>query len=239
MAAAPDRLLLRLEWTVLRRLEGRLQGAHRTAHRGSGIDFAGLREYLEGDDARHIDWNVTARLGDPQVRVFAEDRELTLWLVFDTSASMGPGAPGRGKAQVAAELGLALARLFGDVEAAVTHAAADRVVVAAPASPRFASGTQAAVLLAGAGGADNVSSIFRGTMLQTAAPDSVRGRLQGVFIVVVTGGPRVGDLYAGVLAATGLLFLPPLAGGVVIIALVALLVRRRGFLAYDARSPAP
>ena len=97
----------------------------------------------------------------------------------------------------------------------------------------------AAVLLAGAGAADNVSAIFRSTMLQTAAPDSMRGRLQGVFIVVVTGGPRVGDLYAGVLAATGLLFLPPLAGGVVIIGLVALLVRRRGFLAYDARHPTP
>jgi MFS family permease len=97
----------------------------------------------------------------------------------------------------------------------------------------------AALLLAGAGAADNVSAIFRSTMLQTAAPDSMRGRLQGVYIVVVTGGPRVGDLYAGVLAGTGLLFLPPLAGGAVIIALVALLVRRRGFLAYDARHPSP
>ena len=97
----------------------------------------------------------------------------------------------------------------------------------------------AAVLLAGAGAADNVSAIFRSTILQTAAPDSMRGRLQGVFIVVVTGGPRVGDLYAGVLAATGLLFLPPLAGGVLIIALVALLVRRRGFVAYDATHPTP
>lgn len=97
----------------------------------------------------------------------------------------------------------------------------------------------AAVLLAGAGAADNVSAIFRSTILQTAAPDSMRGRLQGVFIVVVTGGPRVGDLYAGVLAATGLLYLPPLAGGVLIIVLVALLVRRRGFLGYDARHPTP
>jgi MFS family permease len=97
----------------------------------------------------------------------------------------------------------------------------------------------AAVLLAGAGAADNVSSIFRNTVLQTAAPDSMRGRLQGVFIVVVTGGPRVGDLYMGILATTGLLFLPPLVGGVLIIALVALLVRRRGFLRYDAAHPTP
>jgi MFS family permease len=126
--------------------------------------------------------------------------------------------------------------LFGAVLAAASIGEATKLLPT-PTGPVFV--VLAAVLLAGAGAADNVSSIFRGTILQTAAPDSMRGRLQGVFIVVVTGGPRVGDLYAGLLAATGLLFLPPLAGGVVIIVLVALLVRRRGFLDYDARHPAP
>src|SRR5579863_9954421 len=110
--AAPERLLLRLEWKVLRRLEGRLAGGFRTAHRGTGTDLAGLRDYLEGDDARHIDWNVTARLNEPQLRVFTEDRELTVWLVLDRSASMTVGAPGRGKDEVAAELAVVLARLF-------------------------------------------------------------------------------------------------------------------------------
>ncbi|MFD1539353.1 DUF58 domain-containing protein [Nonomuraea guangzhouensis] len=113
MATAPDRLLLRLEWKVVRRLDGRLQGAHRTAHRGSGIDFTGLRAYSDGDDARHIDWNVTARLDEPHLRVFTEDRELTVWLVLDRSASMAAGRPGRGKHDVLAELALVLARLFG------------------------------------------------------------------------------------------------------------------------------
>ncbi|MGA4993789.1 DUF58 domain-containing protein [Nonomuraea bangladeshensis] len=113
MATAPERLLLRLEWKVVRRLDGRLQGAHRTAHRGSGIDFTGLRAYIEGDDARHIDWNVTARLDEPHLRVFTEDRELTVWLVLDRSASMAAGRPGRGKHDVLAELALVLARLFG------------------------------------------------------------------------------------------------------------------------------
>lgn len=113
MATAPDRLLLRLEWKVVRRLDGRLQGAHRTAYRGSGIDFTGLRAYGDGDDARHIDWNVTARLDEPHVRVFTEDRELTVWLVLDRSASMAAGRPGRGKHDVLAELALVLARLFG------------------------------------------------------------------------------------------------------------------------------
>lgn len=113
MRAAPEKLLLRLEWRVVRRLDGRLPGGHRTTHRGSGIDFAGLRMYVEGDDARHIDWNVTARLNEPHVRVFHEDRELTVWLVLDRSASMEAGKPGRGKQDVLAELALVLARLFG------------------------------------------------------------------------------------------------------------------------------
>ena len=110
---APERLLARLEWRVVRRLDGRLVGDHRTAHRGTGTNLVGLREYVEGDDARHIDWNVTARLNEPQLRVFAEDRELTAWLVLDRSASMTVGAPGRGKDDVLSELALVLARLFG------------------------------------------------------------------------------------------------------------------------------
>ena len=113
MISAPDRLLLRLEWRVVRRLDGRLQGDYRTPRRGSGLDFHGLRPYVEGDDARHIDWNVTARLDEPQVREFNEDRELTTWLVLDRSASMVVGGPGRGKQDVLAELALILARVLG------------------------------------------------------------------------------------------------------------------------------
>src|SRR5690242_10537346 len=109
----PERLLARLEWRVIRRLDGRLMGGYRTAHRGAGTDLAGLRDYIEGDDARHIDWNVTARLNEPQLRVFTEDRELTVWLVLDRSASMTVGPPGRGKDDVLSELALVLARLFG------------------------------------------------------------------------------------------------------------------------------
>jgi MFS family permease len=97
-----------------------------------------------------------------------------------------------------------------------------------------------AILLAGAGAADNVSSVFRSTMLQAAAPDHMRGRVQGVFVVVVTGGPRVGDAYIGLIAATTLLWLPPLLGGVLIIGLVLLLVQtHRRFHDYDALHPTP
>jgi uncharacterized protein (DUF58 family) len=113
MITASDRLLQRLEWRVLRRLDGRVPGGYRSPRRGSGLDFAGLRPYGEGDDARHIDWNVTARLDEPQVREFLEDRELTSWLVLDRSASMMVGGPGRGKQDVLADLALVLARLLG------------------------------------------------------------------------------------------------------------------------------
>ncbi len=113
MITATDQLLHRLEWRVMRRLDGRVQGSYRTPRRGSGLDFAGLRPYVEGDDARHIDWNVTARLDEPQLREFNEDRELTTWLVLDRSASMVVGGPDRGKQDVLAELALILARLLG------------------------------------------------------------------------------------------------------------------------------
>jgi uncharacterized protein (DUF58 family) len=112
MGAVPQQLLLRLEWRVVRRLEGRVQGGYRTTHRGSGTDLAGLRGYVEGDEARHIDWNVTARLGEPHLRMFNEDREFTAWLLLDRSASMAVGAPGRAKHDVLAELALVLGRLF-------------------------------------------------------------------------------------------------------------------------------
>src|SRR5580692_10057786 len=89
--AAQERLLLRLEWRVVRRLDGRLAGGYRTAHRGTGTDLAGLREYVEGDDARHIDWNVTARLNEPQLRPFNEDRELTVSLALVLARLFGRG----------------------------------------------------------------------------------------------------------------------------------------------------
>ena len=110
MTSPPDRLLRRLEWHVVRRLDGRLQGAYRTVFRGTGIDFSDLRAYTAEDDVRHIDWNVTARLDEPYVRQYTEDRELTAWLVLDQSASMRFGATG--KDSVLTELAVCLARLF-------------------------------------------------------------------------------------------------------------------------------
>jgi len=98
----------------------------------------------------------------------------------------------------------------------------------------------ASIFLVGAGAADNVSAIFRQTILQSAAPDAMRGRIQGVFTVVVTGGPRVGDLYVGVVTAVAALWWPPLFGGLAIMVIVGLLVRfQRSFRRYDALDPTP
>jgi uncharacterized protein (DUF58 family) len=112
MTTAPDRLLRRLEWRLGRRLDGRLQGAYRTVWHGDGIDFTDLRPYVTEDDVRHIDWNVTARLDEPYVRQYTEDRELTAWLVVDRSASMRFG-PTAGKESVATELAVSIGRLIG------------------------------------------------------------------------------------------------------------------------------
>jgi uncharacterized protein (DUF58 family) len=110
MSSAPDRLLRRLEWRLGRRLDGRLQGNYRTVWHGAGIDFTDLRLYTAEDDVRHIDWNVTARLDEPYVRQYTEDRELTAWLVIDRSASMRFGQ-GAGKESTATELAVSIARL--------------------------------------------------------------------------------------------------------------------------------
>ena len=87
-----DALLKRLEWSVIRRLDGLLQGDYRTLWRGAGVDLADLREYQFHDDVRHIDWNVTARLQVPHVRQFTEDRELSAWFLVDLSASVDFGS---------------------------------------------------------------------------------------------------------------------------------------------------
>ena len=107
-----EQLLRRLEWTVLRRLDGLLQGDYRTLLRGTGMDLADLREYQHHDDVRHIDWNVTARLQQPHVRVFTEDREMSAWFLLDLSPSMDFGSGEQRKRQLSSEFVAVLARLL-------------------------------------------------------------------------------------------------------------------------------
>src|SRR6201987_3916999 len=88
VSQAPEAILRRLDLKMTRRLEGLLQGDHRSAFRGQGLDLADLREYQYHDDPRHIDWNVTARLQIPHVREYLEDREITAWFLLDMSPSL-------------------------------------------------------------------------------------------------------------------------------------------------------
>jgi uncharacterized protein (DUF58 family) len=87
----PERILQRLEWRVIRRLDGLLQGDYRSLFYGYRVDFADLREYQPGDDVRYMDWNVTARMNTPYVRQYVEDREITGWFLLDLSPSMDFG----------------------------------------------------------------------------------------------------------------------------------------------------
>ena len=89
--ATPERILLRLDWNVIRRLDGLLQGDYRSLFYGFGVDFADLREYQPEDDIRYIDWNVTARMDTPYVRQYHEDREVTAWFLLDMSPSVDFG----------------------------------------------------------------------------------------------------------------------------------------------------
>ncbi|WP_298933627.1 DUF58 domain-containing protein [uncultured Ramlibacter sp.] len=111
-AAAAESVLRRLEWTVIRRLDGLLQGDYRTLLRGAGLDLADLREYQHHDDVRHIDWNVTARQNIPHVRVFTEDREMAAWFLLDLSPSVDFGSGEQRKRTVSAEFTAVLARLL-------------------------------------------------------------------------------------------------------------------------------
>ena len=98
----PEALLARLEWTVLKRLDGLLHGDYRTLQRGQGLDLADLREYQFHDDVRHIDWNVTARMAAPYVREYNEERDLSAWFLLDLSGSVDFGSGHATKASVSA-----------------------------------------------------------------------------------------------------------------------------------------
>ena len=134
IAPGAERVLQRIEWTVLRRLDGLLHGNYRTLFRGFGIDLADLREYQVTDDARTIDWNATARLQVPQVRQFNEDRDVTAWFLVDLSGSVNFGGGPITKRAMALEFVALIARLLtrhGNRVGAVLYT--DRVEVVLPA----------------------------------------------------------------------------------------------------------
>jgi uncharacterized protein (DUF58 family) len=108
----PERILHRLDWQVIRRLDGLLQGDYRSLFYGYGLDFADLREYQPEDDVRYIDWNVTARMDTPYIRQYVEDREISAWFLLDLSPSVDFGTLVRQKRAVLIDLVTTMARLL-------------------------------------------------------------------------------------------------------------------------------
>jgi len=108
----PESILLRLDWNIIRRLDGLLQGDYRSLFYGFGVDFADLREYQPEDDIRYIDWNVTARMNTPYVRQYHEDREITAWFLLDMSPSVDFGPKDNEKRTMLIEFVSVLARLL-------------------------------------------------------------------------------------------------------------------------------
>jgi uncharacterized protein (DUF58 family) len=111
-AATPERILQRLDWQVIRRLDGQLQGDYRSLFYGYGVDFADLREYQPEDDIRYIDWNVTARMDSPYIRQYTEDREITAWFLLDLSPSVDFGTVGNQKRAMLVDFVTTMARLL-------------------------------------------------------------------------------------------------------------------------------
>ena len=107
-----EKVLKKLEWTVIRRLDGLLHGDYRTLFRGFGLDLADLREYQYHDDVRHIDWNVTARLQTPYVREYNEDRDVNAWFLLDLSPSVDFGSGEVRKRSLANDFVAVLARVL-------------------------------------------------------------------------------------------------------------------------------
>ncbi len=110
--STPERILYRLDWQVIRRLDGQLQGDYRSLFYGYGVDFADLREYQPEDDVRYIDWNVTARMDTPYVREYMEDREITAWFLLDLSPSVDFGSVEAQKRTVLIDFVATIARLL-------------------------------------------------------------------------------------------------------------------------------
>jgi uncharacterized protein (DUF58 family) len=110
--SAPERILQRLDWQVIRRLDGLLQGDYRSLFYGYGVDFADLREYQPEDDIRYIDWNVTARMDTPYIRQYMEDREITAWFLLDLSPSVDFGTLQSLKRTVLIDFVTTIARLL-------------------------------------------------------------------------------------------------------------------------------
>ena len=103
------RKIRRIQITTRRLVNESLAGEYHSVFKGRGMEFDEVREYQHGDDVRAIDWNVTSRAGRPFVKRYVEERELTVMLLVDASASGAFGSAGKMKSEIAAEISALLA----------------------------------------------------------------------------------------------------------------------------------
>lgn len=110
--SVPEEVSRRVRWleALTRKLvQERFAGQYHAAFKGQGIDFDEVRPYVAGDEVRSVDWRVTARTGELHVKRYREERELTVWIVVDISASMRFGSQTQAKSEIAAEIAAVLA----------------------------------------------------------------------------------------------------------------------------------
>ena len=213
----PAQVLRSLDLAVMRRVESLIPGEHLTPQAGGGTDLAMIRPYRPGDDVRHMDWNVTARMREPHVRVHVGERALTCWVLIDVSPSMTFGTAERRKADVAEGVALAIGHVatrrgnrlgvlaFGDRESRVLKPRQGRLGLlgllgelrrepAADGAGGTSIGTAIAhaAALARARGLVVVVSDFRGAPDWEAPMRSLRGR-HGVLAVEIRD-PREQEL---------------------------------------------
>ena len=189
--AIPDRLLRALDITIGRRMEGQLAGDYRSAQLGEGTELALIRPYVPGDDVRRIDWNVTARTGEPHVRVHLAERVLVTWLVLDTSPSMRFGTAERRKADVAEGVAIAMGHLAtrrGNRVGAITFGGEDPLTLPVRQGRVGLLGLLSAVRREDDPGPDRLGATSLGAALRRA--DSLARQRSLVVIVSDFRGPR-------------------------------------------------
>ena len=189
--AIPDRLLRALDITIGRRREGQLAGDYRSAQLGDGTELALIRPYVPGDDVRKIDWNVTARTGEPHVRVHLAERVLVTWLVLDTSPSMRFGTAERRKADVAEGVAIAMGHLAtrrGNRVGAITFGGEDPLTLPVRQGRVGLLGLLAAVRQEHDPSPDRLGATSLGAALRRA--DSLARQRSLVVVVSDFRGPR-------------------------------------------------
>lgn len=200
----------RLDLLSRKMLAGKLPGERRSKRRGRSVEFDDFRQYVPGDDLRHIDWNVYARLDRLFVKLFREEQDLSLHLVLDASASMHAGTPSKLAFAHTLAMALAYVGLVNQNRVAVsTFGGGGGLTRLAPCRGRTNLHRVGAFLLSGLNtplplGASDPGAAFTGAMRTLAAASTSRGITVLLSDFLVPGGCEAGIAYLGAASIAGL-----------------------------------